>query len=109
MSNRIARKYPLPMEEVMEQFIHEMKLAAGLNTHRIFEAWDEASGAGRYTLKRFFRDGKLYITLSSSAVRSTMMFQRAALKDRINAILLSDPLFTRDDPRVSLVQEIILR
>ena len=64
------------MDELVKQYIRSMKLAAGLNTQRIFAAWDACSGAGEFTLKRFFRDGKLYITLSSSVVRNQLHFQK---------------------------------
>jgi hypothetical protein len=35
-------------------------------------AWDQASGAAPYTIKRYFRDGKLFITLSSSVLCSQL-------------------------------------
>ena len=41
----IRRKEALTMEEVIDQFIKSAKLASGLNTQRIFSAWDECSGA----------------------------------------------------------------
>ena len=105
----ISRKDPVAMEELVQMFIKSMKLSAGLNTRRIFEAWDAASGASRYTLRRFFRDGKLYITLNSSMVRNQLGFQKAALVDRINAILREDELFQKDDPQVKFVEELILK
>ena len=105
---RITRKRALSMEELVPMYIKSMKLSAGLNTHRIFAAWDEASGAAQYTLKRFFRDGKLYITLNSS-VRNHLSFQNAELVERINHILSMDELFVKDDPRVSFVRELILK
>ena len=37
---------PFSMEELVQQYIKSMKLAAGLNTQRIFEAWNACSGAG---------------------------------------------------------------
>ena len=106
---RITRKRAMSMEELIPMYIKSMKLSTGLNTHRIFTAWDEASGAAQYTLKRFFRDGKLYITLSSSVVRNHLSFQNAELVERINQILSRDELFVRDDPRVSFVRELILK
>lgn len=106
---RIARKQAISMGELIPLYIKSMKLASGLNTQRIFAAWDEASGAAPYTLKRFFRDGKLYITLSSSVVRNQLSFQNAALVAKINSILSRDELFVRDDPRVSFVRELILK
>ena len=105
----INRKDPVAMEELVQMFIKSMKLSAGFNTRRIFEAWDAASGASRYTLRRFFRDGKLYITLNSSMVRNQLGFQKAALVDRINAILREDELFQKDDPQVKFVEELILK
>ena len=97
------------MEEVVDLFIRDLKLSTGLNTQCVFRAWDNASGAGRYTIRRFFRGGKLYITLNSSAVRSMLFLQRAALVDKINVLLDQDPLFTKDDKRASYVTEIILK
>ena len=57
---RIARKQAISMEELIPLYIKSMKLASGLNTQRIFAAWNEASGAAPYTLKRFFRDGEIF-------------------------------------------------
>ena len=105
----INRKDPVAMEELVQMFIRSMKLSAGLNTRRIFEAWDQASGASRYTLRRYFRDGKLYVTLNSSMVRSQLGFQKAELVDRINEILREDELFQQDDPQVKFVEELILK
>ena len=97
------------MDELVQMFIKSMKLSAGLNTRRIFEAWDAASGASRYTLRRYFRDGKLYITLNSSMVRNQLGFQKAELVDRINELLREDELFLKDDPQVKYVEELILK
>jgi len=108
-SVRIARKKALSMDELVRMYIDSMRLAPALNTRRIFAAWDEASGAGPYTLKRFFRDGRLYITLSSSVVRNQLSFQSQALVEKMNAILSKDELFARDDTRVSFVKELILK
>ena len=37
----IRRKEALTMEEVVEEYIKSAKLASGLNTQRVFAAWDE--------------------------------------------------------------------
>ena len=108
-TSRIHRKHPLSMEEVVDMFIRDLKLSTGLNTQCVFRAWDNASGAANYTVRRFFRDGKLYITLNSSALRSMLFLQKAALVDKMNILLNQDPLFTKDDKRASYVKEIILK
>lgn len=97
------------MSQVIEMYIKSMKLSAGLNTRRIFEAWDQASGASRYTIRRYFRDGKLYVTLNSSMVRNQLSFQKEPLMAAVNQILLNDELFIKDDPKVRYVEEIILK
>ena len=106
---RIHRKQALSMEELVQQYIKSMKLAAGLNTQRIFEAWDACSGAGPFTLKRFFRDGKLYITLNSSVIRNQLYFQKDSLVEKMNARLSEDKLFTADNRTVNFIRELILK
>lgn len=106
---RIHRKEAVSMDELVKQYIRSMKLAAGLNTQRIFAAWDACSGAGEFTLKRFFRDGKLYITLSSSVVRNQLHFQKEDLVEKMNRFLSNDSLFTEDNRTVGYIQELILK
>lgn len=108
-SVRLARKKALSMDEVVRLYIESMKLSPALNTRRIFAAWDAASGAAPYTLKRFFRDGRLYVTLSSSVVRNQLSFQTGALIEKMNDFLSKDSLFAGDDVRVSYVKELILK
>jgi len=106
---RIHRKEAVSMDEVVKQYIRSMKIAAGLNTQRIFAAWDTCSGAGEFTLKRFFRDGKLYITLGSSVIRSQLYFQKDILIEKMNSFLSQDSLFTEDNHAVGYIKELILK
>ena len=107
--NRIQRKTAVSIGEVMKEFIRSNHLEKALNTRRVFAAWDAASGAGPYTIKKFYRDGKLYITLSSSVVRSQLHFQRQTITEKFNAILSEDNLFTKEEKTVGYVKEIILK
>ena len=107
--NRIARKNARTIGEVLKLFFKENHLSASHNARRIYEAWNVASGAGAYTIKRYFRDGKLYITLSSSVVCTRLSMQKDLLVEKINAILDRDELFIRDDERLGNVRELILR
>lgn len=109
MAVQIHRKEAIGMDQVVRQYIQSMKLTAGLNTQRVFAAWDACSGAEAYTLKRFFRGGKLYITLGSSVIRSQLYFQRDVLVEKINAFLAKDDLFTGEDTTVGYVKELILK
>lgn len=97
------------MDKVVEEFIKSMKLSAGLNTQRVFAAWDVCSGAGPFTIKRFYRGGKLYITLKSSVIRNQLYFQKDALIEKMNAFLSEDTLFTADNRTVGFIRELILK
>jgi hypothetical protein len=105
----IRRKEALTMEQVVDEFIKSAKLAAGLNTQRVFAAWDECSGAGPFTLQRYFRSGTLYITLKSSVIRNQLSFQKEALIERMNAWLSGDRLFTSDNRTAGYIKNLVLK
>lgn len=87
---RLPRKNAIPLSDLLDEFVRANGLSEGLKRHRIYKAWDDASGAGPYTLKKFFRDGRLFITLNSSVVRSQLLFQKQALIEKINSLTSSD-------------------
>ena len=105
----ITRKQALSMEEVVAEYIKTMRLAAGLNTQRVFAAWDACSGAGPFTLKRFYRSGTLYITVNSSMVRDQLWFQKDLLVEKMNTWLTHDTLFTDDNRSVGFIKDLVLR
>ena len=84
------------MDELVKQFIREMRLSAGLNRERIEEVWNEISGASRYTLGLDFANGTLYCTLSSSIVRNQLYFQKDGLVKSMNEALKKDGMFIWD-------------
>lgn len=107
--SRVERKDPITVGDALRLFLGQSRLSSGLNTRRIFAAWDEASGAARYTLKRFYRNGVLYITTSSSVVCSQLEFQKHALVDKMNAILSSDELFLDNGSHSDWIKELRLK
>ncbi|MBO4263138.1 MAG: DUF721 domain-containing protein [Bacteroidales bacterium] len=107
--NRLPRKQAEPMGDVLKQLLRKTGLGAAFNNQLVFRAWDEVSGAGPCTLKRFFRDGILYVTLDSSVVRGMLEMQKASLRDRINERLRADELFTEEGPFTGFVKEIRLK
>lgn len=108
-NNKLRRQEAVGMDELVSQFIREMKLSSGLNRQRIFEAWDAVSGASRYTIDRFFRDGMLYCTISSSVVRNQLYFQRDVLVRQMNEYLAKDEMFVRDGNNEPVIKNLILR
>ena len=105
--NRVQKKDAVSVGDALKLFLVSSKLAAPHNTYRVNLAWDAASGAAKYTLKRFYRDRKLFITLSSSAVRSQLSFQKDALVAKMNQILAEDELYIPDGE--AAVKELILK
>ena len=83
------------MEQLVQDFIREMKIASGVNRHRAFEAWNAVSGASRYTLDVALEKGVLYVTLNSSMARNQLFFQRDVLLVKINEFLDNDALFVK--------------
>lgn len=108
-ASRIGRKEAQGMDEVISQFIREMKLANGLNRQRIFAAWDAVSGASAYTVGRYFKNGVLYCNLSSSVVRNHLFFQKETIIQKINEFLAMDELFVKDCKGNGLVKDIVLK
>lgn len=106
---RIKRKNAVPLASAIREYLREAHLTTGLNTRLIFATWDEVSGAAPFTLKRFFRSGKLYITLNSSVARSQLRMRKDYLLELLNERLSADEFFTADDCNVSWVDDIILK
>ena len=107
--NKGIRKHDaVAMEELVTQFIREMKLSSGLEKQRAAEAWNVVSGAGRYTLDVRLEHGSMTCFISSSVVRNQLYFQRDVLLKKLNEVLSEDSLFAgRSDS--CIVKNLILR
>ncbi len=104
----LTRKDAVGIGELMPYVLRAMKLSAGMNTHRVFAAWDEVSGVAAFTLNRFYKDGTLHITVSSSMVRTQLKLRTKQIIDAMNSRLAEDELFMKDN-QVGFVKKIILR
>lgn len=96
------------MDELVSQFIRDMKLTSGLDRQRACEAWGKVSGAGRYTLDVTFEKGVMVCVISSSVVRNRLYLQRDSLIRSLNEHLASDGLFA-DGENKRLVKSLVLR
>ncbi|MBR6246946.1 MAG: DUF721 domain-containing protein [Bacteroidales bacterium] len=102
---RLSRKDAVGMDELVAMFIKNMRLTAGLNRQRIFEAWNQVSGASQYTLDKFVKDGVLYCRLSSSVARSKVNLQKDFILQMLNARLQTDSMY---DSSEGFVKSIVL-
>lgn len=109
-TNRMRRHEAVGMDELVRQFIRDMRLSSGLNRQRVGEVWNEVSGASRYTLGVNFADGVLYCSISSSIVRNQLYFQKGALIQAMNEALRKDELFTWDwEKKGNCIKTLVLK
>ena len=106
--NTLQRRDAVGMDELVEQFIRDMKLASGINRQRVIAAWNSVSGASRYTVDVYLKGKTLYCTIGSSVVRNQLYFQKDVLLAQLNNCLGSDDMFIKDDEG-PYVSELILR
>ena len=88
----VPRKEALGMDQMVPLFVR-----------------DEVSGVKDFTLRKFYRDGKLFVTLSSSMVRTHIELQKDSILQAVNSFLEKDSLFDKSCSKVGLVKEIILK
>ena len=108
-TNRMRRQNAVGMDELVKEFIREMRLSAGLNEQRIEEAWTKVSGAGMYTLDIRYDKCVLYCTINSSMVRNQLYFQKDVLVEALNEELQKDDLLTWDWDKGPCVKSLVLR
>ena len=89
------------MEALVREYLGRSGLGRALDLRRIGKAWEEASGAGRYTSRVFFKSG--------TVARSQLMFRKGELTRRINSILAEDPLFNGAPDGEEYVKELIIK
>lgn len=107
--SRLPRKQAITVGDALLEMFRSSRASATHNNHRIFEAWNEASGAGPYTIRRYCRDGVLYVTMTSSVLASQLAMQKGFLLEKMNGILRADSLFIKDEPLSGYVKEIRIK
>lgn len=82
------------LEEVLNELIKQQGLEDELFQVRLFEAWDKKVGmqAARATTSKYYKNGILYCTISSSALRSNLYFQLDSILKAINAGFQGNPV-----------------
>lgn len=108
-TNRMRRQEAVGMDELVKQFIKEMRLDKGMNRQRLVQVWNEVTGASGYTLSVNFDKGVLYCTISSSVVRNQLYFQREAIVGQMNEVLRNDDMFIWDWQQGSCIKTLVLR
>ena len=108
-SNKLRRKEAIGMDELVSQFVRDMKLVSGLNRQRVADIWNQISGAGKYTLSTVYEKGVLTCFISSSLVRNQLYFQRDVLVEKLNEFLAADSLYDAGGNDGAAVKVLILK
>ena len=107
--NKLRRKEAIGMDELVSQFVRDMKLVSGLNRQRVADVWGHVSGAGRYTLSTTYERGVLTCFISSSLIRNQLYFQRDVLVRRMNECLADDELFENAADGSPAIKTLVLK
>ena len=107
-NNALRRRNAVGMDELVEEFIREMKLASGISRQRVREAWNVVSGAGNYTIDVQIVNGVMYCNMASSMVRSQLYFQKDVILAQINEYLKNDVLYVKNGDN-SYIKDIVLK
>ncbi len=86
----MKRQGALSIDEILKELVNDnSSLKSGIERVNIFQAWDSVVGTkgASATTYKFFRDGILYCTISSSALRSQLYFGLQDILREINASL----------------------
>ena len=108
-TNKLRRQEAVGMDDLVSQFVREMKLTSGLNRQRVADAWTQVSGAGKYTLSTTYERGVLTCYISSSLVRNQLFFQRDVLLKKVNEFLAADNLFASEQEGGQAVKTLVLK
>ena len=107
--NKLRRKEAVGMEDLMLQYLREMKLTSGMNRQRATDAWNTVSGASRYTLSVNFERGIMTCAISASLIRNQLYFQRDVLVEKLNEFLAADNLYDHGGKEGPAVKTLILK
>lgn len=85
----MKRENYIKIDELLDRFIKEFGLENGLQRTRVFNAWDQVVGLkfSKLTINKFYKDNKLYCSISSSVARDQLFVRRLQIKKQINEIL----------------------
>lgn len=107
--NRLSRKEPVALGLLMKYWIISEGLGPSYNSYRIRKAWGQVSGMEKYTGHTFFKDGLLYVYLTSSVARQSLKARLKSLNARLNEALQEDEKFIKGYKFSRYVDQIILR
>lgn len=85
----MKRSEPMSIANVLEVIKERQKLSRRLDEHRAMEVWDEIAGSAiaSETTAREVRDGVMYLTIPSAALRQELNMHRSTIMEDINRLV----------------------
>jgi hypothetical protein len=74
------------LKEVIKELLEAYKLKEGLQVTNVLQAWDQIAGPyiSKYTEKIYIKHKKLYLKLSSPALKQELSYSKTDLVHRLN-------------------------
>ncbi len=90
----------VPLKDVLDDMIKEMRIGGKMNEMKVRKYWHELMGTyiTNQTSKIFYKQGKLFVYLESSALKHELFLAREKIKSDLNKRL-----------QENLIHEIIFR
>lgn len=104
---RIERQEARPLSDLLRLFVAQNGLGPSLYRRAVFELWDEVAGCPRLTVNKFLRNKTLYITVSSSLVRSQLHARSGVILQRMNDMLETNDIVAMSGIR-DKIEKIVL-
>jgi len=85
----MKRENYVKIDELLHRFVKEFGLESGLQRSSVFSAWDQVVGLkfSKLITNKFYKDNKLYCSVSSSVARDQLFVRRLQIKNQINELL----------------------
>ncbi len=82
----MKRENSIKIDKLMELFVRQYGLEEGLSSIRVFAAWDEILDTrySKVTSAKFFKEGILYCTITSSVARNHLFMNKNKIMADIN-------------------------
>jgi predicted nucleic acid-binding Zn ribbon protein len=86
--------------DAIRQFLHSYHLEDKLNEARIIQSWEKTVGpmVAKYTRELHIRNGILFVSVDSPALRQELNFQRSRLVKALN-----------DEAKATVIEDIVLK
>jgi predicted nucleic acid-binding Zn ribbon protein len=74
------------LKEALNEMLKTYRLDTKLSETQVVNAWEEVMGPviGKYTKEVRMRDGVLYITMTSAAVKQELSYRRTEIAQQLN-------------------------